>query len=462
VNPGVEALNTRRYNRVLSIMLVILVGVSTRAPFLTTTCGSDVVQFAGFADTFLRYGFRFYEYNYYGAPGSTWPYPWRYIYGPILLYILAPLRLLVPDPVKVETYPSLNIYAPPLWCGAVKAVFTVFDILVAIVILLVAGEILSAGSIGSLAASLIYLLNPMTIYISSIYGMFDNIALFLFLLGVYLYSSRRRMVPGLLLLGLSISAKQTIFPAVLLATIHVLRESRGWRSILFRLACISVGVVAPFIPFLIASPGSITLLIQAFTETTRPGFTEPVVYSFNGLSSLITYMHSSEYLWVIEYWWIPFTASLVLTILAYYRSSDYLLSSFTAYASFTAFYWRVNHQYLVPLVAFTSLLLVSRLRAPMRILSLFINAWIGLWPIAFPTSWWAHVHLENPDVNMWKLLDSITLMIFDQEFYVAYSLVLTVSLYIYVAYSIILLVKRRGIVYPVEGVESSRSAAAGI
>lgn len=433
---SVEA--TGRLGSVVIVLLLIVAGVAVRAPFLSTTCGSDVVQFAGFADTFLHRGFSFYEYNYWEAPGNNWPYPWRYIYGPVLLFTLAPLRLLVSDPVKVVRDTGLNIYVSPSWCAAVKSVFTAFDILVGLLIFLIAWKAMRVGRVRSTLASLLYLLNPMTIYISAIYGMFDNIALSLLLLGAYLYMYKGRELTGLFITGLSLSVKQTILPLVLVFLVDAFRRHGASRGFLNSILAVAAGALVPFTPFIVASPPSLALLVQAFAETSRPGFTEPLVYSFNGVSSLITFIHRESNLWVIESWWIPFTVLTVLTLLTYYRrGGDLLAAAFTSYAVFTASYWRVNHQYLVPLVAAISLILVSGKWRVLKPVSLFIYIWIGLWPVAFPTSWWSHVHLENPDVNTWRLLDSLSLMIFDPAFYVAYSLALTLGLYIMVTASLV-------------------------
>lgn len=435
------------------LLLITLVGVLVRAPFLWTTCGSDVVQFAGFADTFLHYGFRFYDYNYLEAPGNSWPYPWKYIYGPILLFILAPLRLIAPDPVKVVRDHGLNIYASPSWCGIVKSVFSLFDVLTGILLYYIARRIFSTSRLVAVIASLLYLLNPMTIYISAIYGMFDNIALFFLLLGLYMYMDGRHVSAGLFIAGFSVSVKQTILPSLLVLITDVFKKHGLSRTSLKYIMVVLTGALIPFTPFIIASPGTMGSLLNALLESSRPGYTEPVVYSFNGLSSLITYNYR-DYIWVIESWWVFFTVITLSLLLLYYKQGDNLLLGLSlAYIAFTAFYWRVNHQYLVPLIAYVSLLLVTRENAVSKPLLLFTYIWIGLWPVAFPTSWWSHVHIENPDMNIWRFLDSITLMIFDPAFYVAYSLALTISFYTIIGSTM---------VYWLKQLMNKKSAAAGI
>lgn len=435
------------------LLLIVLVGILVRVPFLWTTCGSDVVQFAGFTDTFLHHGFHFYDYNYLEAPGNNWPYPWKYIYGPVLLLILAPLRLIAPDPVKVVRDHGLNIYASPSWCGIVKSVFSLFDVLTGILIYYTARRIFSTSRLVAAIASLLYLLNPMTIYISAIYGMFDNMALFFMLLGLYMYMDGRHMLAGLFIAGFSVSVKQTILPSLLVLITDVFKKHGLSGTSLKYIMVILTGALVPFTPFIIASPGTMGSLLNALLESSKPGYTEPVVYSFNGLSSLITY-NFRGYIWVIESWWVFFTVITLSLLLLYYKQgSNLLLCVSLAYIAFTAFYWRVNHQYLVPLIAYISLLLVTGENAVSKPLLLFTYIWIGLWPVAFPTSWWSHVHIENPDVNIWRLLDSITLMIFDPAFYVAYSLALTTSFYIIIGSTM---------VYWLKQLMNKRSAAAGI
>ncbi|AFL67111.1 PMT multi-domain protein [Desulfurococcus amylolyticus DSM 16532] len=435
------------------LLLIVLVGILVRVPFLWTTCGSDVVQFAGFADTFLHHGFHFYDYNYLEAPGNNWPYPWKYIYGPVLLLILAPLRLIAPDPVKVVRDYGLNIYASPSWCGIVKSVFSLFDVLTGILIYYTARRIFSTSRLVAAIASLLYLLNPMTIYISAIYGMFDNMALFFLLLGLYMYMDSRHMLAGLFIAGFSVSVKQTILPSLLVLITDIFKKHGLSGTSLKYIMVVLTGALVPFTPFIIASPGTMGSLLNALLESSKPGYTEPVVYSFNGLSSLITY-NFRGYIWVIESWWVFFTVITLSLLLLYYKQGNTLLLCVSlAYIAFTAFYWRVNHQYLVPLIAYISLLLVTGENAVSKPLLLFTYIWIGLWPVAFPTSWWSHVHIENPDVNIWRLLDSITLMIFDPAFYVAYSLALTTSFYIIIGSTMVHWLKQ---------LMNKRSAAAGI
>ncbi len=93
-----------------------------------------------------------------------------------------------------------------------------------------------------------------------------------------------------------------------------------------------------------------------------------------------------------------------------------------------ATYWRVNPQYLAPLVAFL-ILLAAFDRGIAGIVSLFTAVYAGIWPIMQPSAFWFHVHLENPNWTLVHFVDSLTFRIFSDEPYVAYSIGLTLLLY---------------------------------
>lgn len=420
----------------IGILIVSLIALGIRAPFLFSTCGSDVVQFACFADTFLKYKFHFYEYNDWSAAGNSWAYPWKYLYGPVMLFILGPLRELVPGEVEVvEQNGELHVYAPSSWCGALKLVYALFDLLMGAALFQLARSAFKLGRRLSLLITAMYLLNPMTIYVSSIYGMFDSLAGAVMLTGIYLYLTKKSEAVGLFMVGLSVSTKTNVAPTVIIPAIAVLRESETTRKAIRGLLYISLGVMLPFAPFELAYPQSVYRLFADILEASTPTYTLPLVYSFNGVSSLITYKREEALLWVMRLWFVPFLVVIFIIIYKYWSTMGGLaLASFLTYLAFTTFYWRVNHQYLVPSVAFVSMLAVASRDRQLRGLASLLYALIGLWPIAYPVSWWAHVHLKSPSLSTWRLLDALSLNIFDDRFYVAHSLALTLVTYALIAY----------------------------
>ena len=123
-----------------------------------------------------------------------------------------------------------------------------------------------------------------------------------------------------------------------------------------------------------------------------------------------------------------------LAILAAIKSGNQWIPALAAYSGFVAAYWRVNHQYLVPAVALALLAMPYLGRLGKGIASAFI-AWSALWPFAFPVAWWFHVHIKEPDWGLVRFLEAHSLMIFDEGFYVGYSLILTALAYALALYA---------------------------
>ncbi len=98
--------------------------------------------------------------------------------------------------------------------------------------------------------SLLFLLNPLTIFISAVWGMFDSIAVLFTLTSFYLLLKGRIMVSGFFL-GLGAAAK--IFPIFLLIPLAIyLRKfkEQGWRRISTYIGFIILGLALPTLPYL--------------------------------------------------------------------------------------------------------------------------------------------------------------------------------------------------------------------
>ncbi|MCE4606283.1 MAG: hypothetical protein F7B59_03010 [Desulfurococcales archaeon] len=419
------------------ILVIIALMLLVRVPLAPYTSGSDIAQFAGFADTFLRHHLCFYNYV---APGNSasegWPYSWPYVYGPGLILVLSPLRKLASSEV-IHYYDEngYHVFIPSNWIVATKSVFISFDVLSAVLVYLILRHVGYNSKKAALVTSL-YAFNPVTIYISSIYGMFDQIPLFFFLAGIYLFyldgtSSRGKLV-GSFLIGLSVGFK----PTFLIPFLAIFYDNLVYRKPVNAgiLASLLLGVIVLFTPFLVACPKSMATLIETMFSNVKPTYTFPISYDFNGISNLATYIyeHTGRNLYpLITYWWIPTIILIAVELFAYNNYRDALVFSSTSYIIFMATYWRVNYQYLVPAVAFT-IIILSRLHGSRRIKALGLTyiSLIGLWYFMFPVSWWTHVHILNPNTALWHALDRFSLMIFNEEPYLLYSLILTIVEYL--------------------------------
>lgn len=424
---------------------VLIAGLAVRAFVAPFTTGSDIAQFAGFADTFLKRGECFFHYA--GRESSSlekWPYPWPYPYGVLPILLLGAIRLIAPQPVKSYWKGSTYyVYAPPEWIIAVKAMLVFFDLVTALLIY----RLVSKYSIKrGVAAATFYFLNPAVIYTSSIYGMLDPIPSALLLVAIVLYESggsdRVRVYLSALLAGLAVTSKpNALYPGVFFL-LYVLLKNRGepihsLGAVLLGFAC---GTIAPFAVFEAMCPGSIQTFVNVLTDVSTPRYNPPIVYSFNGFTSLATYLHDKtggDYMWMITYWVIP--GSLLLALLAFWTickiEVDRLYEIlYLSYLIYVTTYWRINYQYFLVLVALSSIYVFAMAGRPtLKLLVVLHLALVSSWTVMFPVSWWARVHIENPNIELVKVLDRISLMVFSQEVYLFYEIVLTMSGYVVLA-----------------------------
>jgi len=405
--------------RLLPPAAVLAAGLLIRAYFAPFTAGSDVVQFAGFADSVHRHGLCFYKYaGGENAEAEGWAYPWPFPYGPLAVALLAVARLLAPGGVeKVGEW----VYAPPDWIAASKALFIAFDTAVAVLMY-------ASGAEWPIwrrtAAMVLYYLNPAVIYTSAIYGMLDPVPAALLVAALRL---RGGFWAGVLL-GLAAATKPNAAPAALFAAFALpsLRLAAGFAA----------GALVPVMPFEAACPGSLSAWVHAALSVALPGYNPPVVYSFNGVTTLATYLHEKtggDYLWAIRAWWIAAAAAYAPLLLVARRAGP-LVSAYLAYLAYTATYWRVNYQYLLPLAGLAALHVAAPgVGRAEKAASLAHLAAVALWPFLYPVSWWARVHVKEPNEAVAAALDAVSLKLLDPEVYVAYSLALTALAYVALA-----------------------------
>jgi len=425
------------------LALIIGVGLVARFYIAPYTSGSDIAQFAGFTDTFISKTFCFLKYTSSESHvGENWPYPWPYPYGPLLVILLSVPRMLATTPVthfwKDGVY---YVYVPMDWIIASKSVFILFDTLSALTIYLVVKPLSTRKA---LLATGFYYLNPVTIYISSIYGMFDAVAFFPLAFSLLLFLRRsngslRDTVIVSSLAGLSVAVKpNVILPALIIAAYACKPFQKDAKRIITGVLGFTTGLLITYVPFELTCPGGLLIYYSALKSAGTPGYTPPLCYSFNGFSSLATYMNSKtggDFTWVTENWWMP---AFLLSILLLWKmlkerfNAEFAVENiYTSYLIFLTTYWRVNYQYFAPMMGFTAIYFVSdRFNAYRRALSIAYSMYVMAWFFMFPVSWWGHAHIENPNYNVMNLLDSISFMVFAEEAYLLYSIILTLLGYV--------------------------------
>jgi len=401
---------------------ILLVGLIVRLLVAPFSSGSDIVQFAGFARTIQRHGLCFYEYaaKFYT---EKWPYNWPYVYGPVLAYILGLLSQFVSPDYTIYPGRYPHVYISASWVFAVKLVYIVFDTVAALLVYITTRRPLLVA---------LYYLNPAVIYTSSIYGMFDQIPLTLLLLSLILIEKKPVIAGGLL--AASLLTKQTmLFPIIgvlLVLLVH-------YRKLLLKvLVGLIIGVFIVLSLIIVYCPSSILRLSNTLRDTSymwRPSYVSPFMYSFNGLTSILTLIHRKlgiETLWFIQHWYIYTLVLTPLLVLYTLRERDLYLNTALYYLLFTATYWGINYQYLTPLIGLLAVSLARESRDRVRVLYTVIILYTAVWCFIFPVRWWFYAHIEHPNTTLIELVNSLSLNIYIDEYYVYYSLVLTILEYI--------------------------------
>jgi len=418
------------------LVSILSIAFFVRYPLLSTTCGSDIPQFAGFLKTFTDHGFCFYLYNDPTMAGTSWPYPWRYVYGPPLLFLLNIVGAISKPIVKTfESEGMYHVYVSSNWCASLKFIFSLFDLGNALLVYFYLTRIANKGYIIGYIAAMLHLFHPIIIYISSIYGMFDSITTFFFMLGLYIYKRYRNIIGdilGLFIIGFSIAIKPTLLVSSIILMIYIIVRCRNNKKrMLISIISALLGFIISFIPFIVLCPSSINMIIDSLLESSKSNYVS-IIYSFNGFSSIATYAHDKtriNYLYLINNWWIPFTILFSIIVILTVFSNDLDQYIFTGYIVFLATFWRVNPQYLYALICLVILMIFTLRKVEIvpKLITIYILP--ALWTMAFPLSFWGYNHIENPNRNIVTFLERISLNIYDELFYVILALIFTITMY---------------------------------
>lgn len=104
----------------------------------------------------------------------------------------------------------------------------------------------------ALLASIIFIFNPIVIFITAYWGMFDGLCL-LFLVMAEYYLIKGRLGPSAVMNALAVLTKQYAYPLALVSGLIVLRE-RGWKKGVAYLAAICIIFGFFSVPYLLSEP----------------------------------------------------------------------------------------------------------------------------------------------------------------------------------------------------------------
>jgi hypothetical protein len=346
--------------------------------------GPDVVQFWAFAKVFQTYGLDFYRY----ADARLPIFPnegWGFVYPPLWLLIL---RLcLFFSPSSQITYIAGNAVANPAWRLALKIPIIAADIAI--------GLLLYWGVPGSPKRKLLFaslwLLLPTAWFESGVFGQFDAVAAaFLLTCVILLVKGKDRM--AFLFGGLAVMTKQdTLFAVAMI--VMVCSQYMNFRR-LFVDCVIAAGVVVVLsIPFCITG-NFITYTSSIIFAGSAPGYQSPLVFAFNGISAVLTYVHNILRLDTVTLISVTIPlliiALVITAILCVRRRITPLQGGLAGFLVFIGFYYRINYQYLIGYIPL-AILVASRTKYKSeKVFTLLLAILPSIWLWLANTPWWFH------------------------------------------------------------------------
>ena len=379
------------------------------------SAGPDVVQFWALATVFHNHGIDFYQYA--SATDGTFPfYGWGFFYPPIWLLILG-LCLLAASASQ-----ATELMADSSWRVAMKAPIIAADAAIGCLLFWA----LPGPRWSRLLFAMLWLFHPTAWFESAVFGQFDSISA-AFLLTSIIMLEKGKNWQAFLLAGLAVMTKQHTLMAVALMVVSVMKNID--RKQLIKYLLIFAGVIIIIsIPFLMT--GNFLSYAQSILLSAEtPGYQDNLIYAFNGIGSLLTYLHNTlgwdtEALFQMN---IPLLiiAILVSAIFIYRRKITPARAALVGLCLFTAFFYRINYQYLVIYIPIALLIAGKTNHWSERIvavgLALVPIAWIWLANVAF----WFY-YLEPAATQYMPLLESAGLVRYGIPDYAYLALALTI------------------------------------
>ncbi len=191
--------------------------------------------------------------------------------------------------------------------------------------------------------SLVFLLNPISIIISSAHGQIDSIPTFLVILSIFLlsfYQSKLYIFLSALLLGLAVAVKPN--PLILLPFFIIFLKSNLKTRICFIFLTI-LPVVILFLPFLQDNPQYILQKLLIYSGSNDFGLPAVIKTSYFKQNATFELPFNDQ---LLLYTKIIFLIGLSLIITLYIKSKKIITGCLAAYLLFLAVYFGISAQYL--------------------------------------------------------------------------------------------------------------------
>jgi Gpi18-like mannosyltransferase len=351
-------LSKLKYRRLLDIKWIVLAGVTLRvilSLFTSHAYDMEIWKFA--ARTFYEHGEIALFSNWTSPPVFYFALIFSYFpYALLHYYIGFGDWRVFHHPVRAVE--SLSIKMPMI----------IADVLIFILLIKIIRHIRpSLSKKQTVFLSSLYFLNPYVIMVSSVWGMFDALAMVFIVAGIYMWVKKRYLLAGTLF-AISACTKWIGVAPLLVGTILLLRQRRFETTIKMAITSAIIILAVFALPFIATNQTSYFLEVLAFRL---------------GKGSDITIWHGITYLeyfrlqdvfsmlpdWLVSnYFFIFFGVFSVFLCFIIARSNpqDHRAEAFTlikgtllAFLAFYLTYLRVNQQFLLWSIALVPLLLAS-------------------------------------------------------------------------------------------------------
>jgi len=301
------------------------------------SAGPDVAQFWALATIFHNHGIDFYQYA--SATDGTFPfYGWGFFYPPVWLLILG-LCLLAASASQ-----ATGLMVDTSWRLAMKAPIIAADVAIGCLLFWA----LTGPKWRRLLFTMLWLFHPTAWFQSAVFGQFDAVAA-AFLLASVIMLEKGKNWQAFLLAGLAVMTKQHTLMAIALMVISVMRNHDPKQLMKYFLIFAGVIIIIS-IPFLLTGNFS-SYAYSILLSAEAPGYQDHMMYAFNGIGSLLTYLHNTfgwdtEALFQLN---IPLLiiALMVSAVFIYRKKIIPVRAALVGLCLFTAFFYRINYQYLV-------------------------------------------------------------------------------------------------------------------
>jgi len=403
----------------IKLIQILIFGILIRISISIYSSWADTSVFASYSVTMLYGGI------YDRTLLTVYPPIWIYflnIIGKITNFLIPPYNILYSNSylVYISTIDSMfNYYiVNPIYLIIEKSFLSIFDILDSFLIFYIVYEFTKDFK-KSLMGFTLFFLNPLTIFISSMHGTFDLIAVFFTLSSFYFTLKKKPFFSGISL-GLGIATKYyDIFLIFLIIAMMIKTFKMPRKSLIKNLFVFIIGVI--FAIIIIYTPVIFSLGITNFLNIAKTplttgqnfnGFNEWSIFNIPGLSSIQLWLNI-HYSLLIDILLLITITSIIFIALMYYKlpNSDnkVLLYSFSLSIIFIYFFIPVvQPQYTSWILPFLILIFVlyNELSLELIVFSVF-PVLFYLFGLSGPLSWFPEFFTFTKFNNYYILIQSI-------------------------------------------------------